>query len=76
MSASVHRGIPGDVTHRAFCLFAPINRQAQSDDMDRHDKPPTELPTGFVTVGQALALALDQLQKQWAEEREAQSDRA
>ncbi len=47
----------------------PVHRkdQAQSDQMDTQDKQTTELPTGFVSVGQALASAFDQLQKEWAE---------
>lgn len=46
--------------------------QAQSDQMDTQDKQPTELPTGFVSVGQALASAFDQLLKDWAEAAKAQ----
>lgn len=45
--------------------------QAQYDQMDTQDKQPTELPTGFVTAGQALASAFDQLQKEWAEAAKA-----
>lgn len=68
---AIHSPIPCHVAHRANSV--PVRRfnQAQYDQMETQDKQPTELPTGFVTVGQALASAFDQLQKEWAEAAKA-----
>lgn len=68
---AIHSPIPCHVAHRANSFPVCPKDQAQSDQMDTQDKQPTELPTGFITVGQALASAFDQLLKEWAEAAKA-----
>ena len=71
MSAAIHSPIPCHIAHRANSV--PVRRfdQAQYDQMETQETKPTELPTGFVTVGQALASAFSQLEKEWAEAAKA-----